>query len=223
MADCHLDAGCVDYNVRSRPFGALGLWAFLLGGPLGIRWRAPLLLTLPYFAYRALRANGGGGGGEIFDTFCAFLYSLGMFWSHLVHAYNTPSFRRDCWLGAVWFVSYQLACGRAEAVGVTWLVRDAAFVPLYFVSLVTLYRKEQWVWLSGLAFGWAGPVILLSSGTHVYAFVDTLAGRVPILYLFDGFVTFPVMLIGIILAGRTGLRGGIIEHENERNMKKKTS
>ena len=62
-----------------------------------------------------------------------------------------------------------------------------------------------------------------ASGTHVYAFVDTLAGRVPILYLFDGFVTFPVMLIGIILAGRTGLRGGIIEHENERNMKKKTS
>ena len=63
------------------------------------------------------------------------------------------------------------------------------FVPFYLLSLFALYQNKAWIWLTGLAAGWIGPLILGATvGFGLYG---------PLRF-WDGFLTFPLVLVAQI-------------------------
>ena len=142
-----------------------------------------------------------------------------MFWGHICYS-DTP-FRDVKTLLAVFMVVYALVCalfGQAMA----HLVSEGAFVPVYMLSLYTLWKNDAKAWCIGLSWGYIGPLFVLllpcrNADPRVYATAGHLhesdAAMECIYYWLtfsDGLVTFPSGSLTTSL----DLGGRILESKN---------
>ena len=209
---CHLEqpattGGCVDYNWRMATSPVTGVCiAVLLAG--GCRRRLlPLMMLLPYAAGRAATAFSRGPVDQLWVA--TPLLTVAYFWGHVSFS-NKPV--RDAVIMFVLTLAGVWASGQAETQGWldTDLAADAAQVPAFGIALVAswvaLARHGAWLWFFGLAWGIAGPTVLIPMllRQHPYTKLTTGVDAIdriatgPILWYSDAFITIPLAAAGQI-------------------------
>ncbi len=207
---CHLDrpaatGGCVDYNWRMATSPVTGLClAVLLAG--GCRRRLlPLAMMLPYAAGRAATAFSRGPADQLWVATPLLAVAYG--WGHVALS-RTPA--RDAALLYALALAGVWVSGLAETQG--WigadLAADAAQLPAFGVGLVAswvaLARRGAWLWFLGLAWGIAGPTVVIPMlvGQHPYTKLTTGVDAIdriatgPILWYSDAWITIPLAAAG---------------------------
>ena len=194
---------CIAYNQASWPWFFVAIFCSLFLSGV-VEWKTPALGFLLYSGFRMTEVINLPI--YLVDGVTAPLYSIAMFWGYLCYSKDTL-FDNIVFLLKCHAVSYAMLyfiLGRDTA----HMVFTAAFLPFYLMSLKSLWDHDAMVWCVGLAWGWVGPLVVVSmlcssADPSVYGFpyASDAGGECTYYWLTfsDGLITFPLCFVGQLL------------------------